>query len=159
MPPPRKRVISLTSSSDANLLRQIIMDHYQNPRNKGLVDDESYVTVHLKNPSCGDDLTIQVKAVGDTIEAIRQQGTGCSICCSSASMMSELLEAKTLTEAQEIIQNFRWMVSAEPFSEELLGDAVALQGVSHLPQRVKCATLGWKACEVALEKIQEDNHE
>ncbi len=135
------------------------MDHYQNPRNKGLRDEPEFVTVHLKNPSCGDDLTVQIKSDGERIEEIRQEGTGCSICCASASMMSELLETKTIFEAQNLINEFRLMVASEPFDEEELGDAIALQGVSHLPQRVKCATLGWNACEIALEKILEDKHE
>ncbi len=147
------------SSSNEQLFRQIIMDHYRNPRNKGLVSDADYVTVHLKNPSCGDDLTVQVKAAGEQILAVRQDGSGCSICCSSASMMSELLSAKTITEAQEIIREFKLMVEAEPFDEDRVGDAISLQGVSHLPQRVKCATLGWKACEQALDLICEQKTE
>lgn len=149
-------MISLTSSSNERLFKQIIMDHYQHPRNKGLSDDAGYVTVHLKNPSCGDDLTVQVKAEGGRIVSIRQQGDGCSICCASSSMMSELLSARTLDEAQALIEEFRLMVEAEPFDEDRLGDAVSLQGVSHLPQRVKCATLGWKACEQAIAEINEE---
>ena len=110
------------------------MDHYRNPRNKGLVEDDEYVTIFLRNPSCGDDLTVQVKANGDKIESIRQYGTGCSICCSSASMMSELLASKTLTEAAQLINQFYLMVEAKPYDEEALGDAISLQGVA------KCST-------------------
>ncbi|MGI6076882.1 MAG: Fe-S cluster assembly sulfur transfer protein SufU [Fastidiosipilaceae bacterium] len=159
------QVISLTYSSNqsqkdnsanAQLFKKIIMDHYRNPRNKGLVEDDEYVTIFLRNPSCGDDLTVQVKANGDKIESIRQYGTGCSICCSSASMMSELLASKTLTEAAQLINQFYLMVEAKPYDEEALGDAISLQGVAKLPQRIKCATLGWKACEEALGKIQEE---
>lgn len=137
-----------------SLFRQILMDHYQNPRGKGLTEDEAFVTVHLKNPSCGDDLTIQIKLADDHehIEEIRQEGSGCSICCSSASMMTELLTAKTVTEAEEIIKNFKRMVTAEPYDEDLLGEAIALQGVAKLQPRVKCATLGWIAVEDALHK-------
>lgn len=148
----------MTSSSDqSNLFRQIIMDHYKNPRNKGLASDpRGYMTVHLKNPSCGDDLTVQLLVEGEVIREIRQSGEGCSICCASASMMSELLESSTISEATEIIRNFNLMVKAEPFDEEAIGDALSLQGVSHLPQRVKCATLGWQATERGLERIRQN---
>ncbi len=131
------------------------MDHYRNPRNKGLSSDpRGYMTVHLKNPSCGDDLTVQLKVEGDEISEIRQNGDGCSICCASASMMSELLESQALAKADHIIQSFINMVQAEPFDEEAIGEAVSLQGVSHLPQRVKCATLGWQATARGLAKIR-----
>lgn len=144
------------SSSNEQLFRQIIMDHYRNPRNKGLRDDPGFVTVHFQNPSCGDDLTVQVKVDGERIQEIRQDGEGCSICCSSASMMSELLTAKTISEAIRIIDQFKMMVKSEPYDEEMIGDAVSLQGVSHLPQRVKCATIGWLACEQALNEAKEE---
>lgn len=146
------------SYSDQNrLFRQIIMDHYRNPRNKGLAKDpRGYMTVHLKNPSCGDDLTVQLKVEGDRIKEIRQSGEGCSICCASASMMAELLESETIEEAMKVIEQFNLMVQAEDYDDEMIGDAVSLQGVSHLPQRVKCATLGWQAAERGLKKIQEN---
>ena len=150
----------MTSYSNyQNLFRQIIMDHYQNPRNKGLKEGEGYVTVHLKNPSCGDDITIQVKlaADGEHLEEVRQAGDGCSICCSSASMMTELLTAKTVTEAENLIDQFKFMVTAEAYDEDVLGEAIALQGVARLQPRVKCATLGWLAAEEAIYEAVSGN--
>lgn len=143
------------SSFEQNLFKEIIQEHYKNPRNKGLKDEPGYVNVHFRNPSCGDDLTVQVKAEGERIVDIRHQGTGCAICCSSASVMSELLKAKSLDEAFAIIKEFKLMVSAEPFNEELLDEAVAFQGVAQLPPRIKCATLAWLACEEGLESYHE----
>ncbi len=143
------------SSFEQNLFKEIIQEHYKNPRNKGLKDEPGYVNVHFRNPSCGDDLTVQVKAEGERIVDIRHQGTGCAICCSSASVMSELLKAKSLDEAFAIIKEFKLMVSAEPFIEELLDEAVAFQGVAQLPPRIKCATLAWLACEEGLESYHE----
>lgn len=143
------------SSFEQNLFKEIIQEHYKNPRNKGLKDEPGYVNVHFRNPSCGDDLTVQVKAKGERIVDIRHQGTGCAICCSSASVMSELLKAKSLDEAFAIIKEFKLMVSAEPFNEELLDEAVAFQGVAQLPPRIKCATLAWLACEEGLESYHE----
>ncbi len=150
----------MSYSDQSHLFRQIVMDHYRNPRNKGLAKDpRGYMTVRLKNPSCGDDLTVQIKTEGEKILEIRQQGEGCSICCASASMMSELLEAETISEAEEIIRQFKLMVQAEDYDAEKIGDAVSLQGVSRLPQRVKCATLGWQAAERGLKQIQKNRSE
>jgi len=73
------------------LYRQVIMDHYKNPRNKGLVDSELYYTVHLKNPTCGDDLTIQIKVENNQITEVYHDGSGCSISMSAASVMSETI--------------------------------------------------------------------
>ena len=83
-----------------DLYRDIIMEHYKNPRNKGLLNDEKYKKVNLLNPSCGDDVTIQVLVENDVIKDVRHDGHGCSICCSSASVMSETLVNKTTKEAQ-----------------------------------------------------------
>ncbi len=144
------------SEADKELFRQILMEHYNNPRNKGLIDNEGYLTVHLKNPSCGDDLTIQVRFEGDRLADIRQEGTGCAICCSSASVMSERLAGLEIPEAETVIQAFKDLVSGEGCDEDLLEDATAFQGVADLPPRIKCATLAWLACE---EAIKEKKHE
>lgn len=129
-----------------NLYRQVIMEHYKNPRNKGLVDDDNYHTLHLKNPSCGDDIYVQVKFENDKIVDVRHNGTGCSICCSSASVMSELLKGKSIDIANEIIDDFYNVVKGEePADEERLEEAVVYSGVSKFPARVKCASLAWKA--------------
>ena len=89
------------------------------------------------------------------ITDIRQDGHGCSICCSSASVMSETLKGKTLEEAQQIIEAFYQMIQANPISEEMeekLGEAIAYTGVSQFPACIKCATLSWKACEKAINE-------
>ncbi len=129
-----------------NLYRQVIMEHYKNPRNKGLVDDDAYHTLHLKNPSCGDDIYVQVKFDGNKIVDVRHNGTGCSICCSSASVMSELLKGKNIDNATEIIDDFYEVVKGNtPKDEDRLEEAIVYSGVSKFPARVKCASLAWKA--------------
>lgn len=150
------------SDSKEQWFRDIIMDHYQMPRNKGLVDDKNYKTVHLKNPSCGDDLIVQVKLIDNKIVDIRFDGSGCAICCSSASIMSENIKNRTVEEARAIINNFSAMVSGKTdFDEKLLQEAVSLQGVAKLPPRIKCATLSYKALQQILfnEFIAEDGVE
>lgn len=136
------------------LYRQVIMDHYKNPRNKGLLEDKgNYHEVHYDNPSCGDDLTIQVLFENGVISDIKQEGTGCSISMSSASVMTEALIGKTEEEATNIMNNFYKMIVQEAFDEDLdMGDAIAYQGVSKFPARIKCATLAWKAFEQALSE-------
>lgn len=127
-----------------NLFRQVIMDHYKNPRNKGLVGFEQ---VHLRNPSCGDDITIEANIENNRIHSIHHDGSGCSICCSSASIMSELLTGKTIDEAKHIIQTYYQMIKGEAVDEALLEEALVYQGVSQFPARVKCATIAWQALE------------
>ena len=150
----------MANSNIQQLYKDVIMDHYKNPANKGIPqNDDSYHVVNLKNPTCGDDVTIALKIIGDTIEDIRHDGIGCSICCSSASVMSELLAGRTIEEAQELTDNFYDIVKGETLSkaaEEDMEDAIAYSGVASFPARIKCATIAWKALETAIEEILED---
>jgi nitrogen fixation NifU-like protein len=139
------------------LYRQVIMEHYKNPKHKGFIADSSYMTIHLNNPSCGDEMTVQLKVDDHEITDIKHQGTGCSICCSSASVMSETLIHKDIDEAKKIIHEFYELIKGYPYNPDILkGDAIVYQGVSQFPARIKCATLAWKAAEQGLLKIKED---
>ena len=136
-----------------DLYRQVIMDHYKNPRNKGLVDDPQYISFRLKNPSCGDDTIIQAKIEAGIIKAVRFDGSGCSICCSSASVMTELLKDKTIKEAKALINDYYNLIKGEDVNDpDALDEAIAFAGVHLFPARVKCATLAWKAMGTILEK-------
>ena len=138
------------------LYRQVIMDNYKNPKNKGLVNDENYINIHLKNPSCGDDMKVCCRIEGNVIKDVRHDGLGCSICCSSASVMSELLKGKTVTTANEIMIDFYEMVKGNDVSDdERMDEAIAYKSVSQFPARIKCATLSWKAIEEAINKNEE----
>ncbi len=135
-----------------NLYRQIIMEHYKNPRNKGLTHDDTYVSEHIKNPSCGDDITIQTKVENGKITSIKHDGTGCSICCSSASVLSELLKGKPVETALTISENYVKMVKDEPFDDSIdFEDAWAYSGIKDFPARQKCATIAFKALEQTLK--------
>ena len=140
------------------LYRQVIMDHYKRPKNKGLVNDSSYITIHLNNPSCGDEMTVQLQVNEDNhITDIKHDGHGCSICCSSASVMSQTLKDHSADEAVQIINEFYELIKGYPFNKDVLkGDAIVYQGVSQFPARIKCATLAWKAVETGLNKIKEE---
>jgi len=146
----------MSFSNLEQLYRQVIMDHYKNPRNKGILEADGYHSVHLKNPTCGDDVTVQVKVADGKIEDIRHEGTGCSICCSSASVMSQALKGKTVEESRILTENFYEIVKGQDYDDSLdLGDAPVYQGVAKFPARVKCATIAWKACETAVTEVLE----
>lgn len=131
-----------------NLYRQVIMDHYKNPRNKGL---KGYPHVHLKNPSCGDDITIEANVDSGLIKEVRHQGSGCSICCSSASVLTEVMSGKSVEEGKKIIDKYFSMMKGEEINdEEELEEALVYEGVSKFPARIKCATISWKALEKLL---------
>lgn len=130
------------------LYRQVIMDHYKNPRNKGL---EGFPKVHLYNPSCGDDVTVEANIINNIVQAIHHEGTGCSICCSSASVMSEVLTGKSVEDAKTIVQLFFQMIMGQDVEETKLEEAMVYQGVAKFPARIKCATISWKAIERILE--------
>jgi len=137
-----------------SLYRAVIMDNYKNPKNKGITKDDKYHFVHLNNPSCGDNMNVEVLVENGIIKDIHQDAIGCSISCSSASVMSETLKGKTIEEARKIIADFYILVEGQqPKDEEALGEAIAYGGVKDFPARIKCATLSWKAIEKALDEI------
>jgi nitrogen fixation NifU-like protein len=136
-------------SSLDDLYRRVIMDHYQNPRNRGALDGDS-VTINLNNPTCGDRIQIQLKIEDGLIQDAKFLGEGCSISLSSASMMTQAVKGTTVEEALVLADIFSRLMKGEDIVEEEdidLGDIEALQGVSKFPARIKCATLAWKALE------------
>ncbi len=137
------------------LYRQVIMDHYKNPRNKGLVNDLKYKTMHIKNPTCGDDITVQSKIENGKVVDVKQDGKGCSICCSSASVMSEVLIGKTTEEAKQITKTYLEMLTNKPYDKTVdLEGAIVYQGVNKFPARIKCASIAWKAFEKTLDETE-----
>lgn len=133
-----------------NLYRQVIMDHYQKPRNKGTLD-ESALTVNLNNPTCGDRIQLSLAVEGDVIKDAKFTGEGCSISMSSASMMTQAIKGLTIEQALTMSDLFSEMMQGQEINPEEkgleFGDIEALQGVSKFPARIKCATLAWKALE------------
>lgn len=138
------------------LYREVIMDHYKNPKNKGLKNTDPYHMVHLTNPSCGDDMRVEIVVSDGQVVDVRQDGKGCSICLSSASVMSELLIGKSVEEAKSLIDSFYSMVKGEDLpDEDKLEEAIAYKGVRDFPARIKCATLAWKCVEKAIEEVED----
>jgi nitrogen fixation NifU-like protein len=130
-----------------NLYQEVILDHYKNPQHKKLSSTYD-AQVHHINPSCGDEITLNVTLAGDKVEDVSWDGVGCSISQASVSILSELMLGKTLAQATEISDSFMSLMQSkgtDAGDENVLEDAVALAGVSQYPARIKCALLGWMA--------------
>lgn len=140
--------------SDPQVLRELIMDHYQYPRNHALTDSSAYKSVHMASDSCIDDITVQSKIQNGSIKDIRFDGVACTISTASTSIMTELLKGKTVEEAEKIIQNYFNMIEEKEYDPDLLEEAVALKNVSRQANRIKCATISWKAMEQMIEESE-----
>lgn len=135
------------------LYRELILDHYKSPRNKGPLPDAD-ASVHLHNPLCGDEITLALAVEGDVIREARFTGQGCSISQASASMLTEAVKGCTVAEARDMMDRFTRMVRGELAPEAAgLGDLEALAGVSRFPVRVKCALLAWEALDKDLAQL------
>jgi nitrogen fixation NifU-like protein len=141
------------------LYREVILDHYRNPRNKGHLEHPQ-ASAQGVNPLCGDEITIEVSFEGDKVSEVAVEGQGCSISQSSASMMTEAIKGKSREEISELVGRFRQMMSIDEGDDPgldperpgaVLGDIEALQGVRQYPVRIKCASLAWNTLLEALE--------
>ncbi len=137
---------------DRNLKRSIILEHYQNPKNKGLIDDDSYITVNMNNESCIDEVNLQVKLEDGIIKDIRFDGEACAMCISSSSIMVETLVGKTIEEAKVILSNFLNMIDEKAYDAEILDGAVVYDDTYKQPNRKKCVLLSWWGMEKVLEE-------
>lgn len=140
------------------LYREVILDHYRNPRNRGHLQDPDG-TAQGVNPLCGDEINIEVRFDGNVVSEVAVEGQGCSISQSSASMMSEAIKGKTRAEIEDLVTRFRKMMTLDDSDDPgldpdrpgtVLGDMEALQGVRQYPVRIKCASLGWNTLLEAL---------
>lgn len=139
-----------TSAEIGALYQEMILDHYRRPRNKGTLEKPD-ASVEMKNPLCGDEITLQVAFDGDSICDLKFSGRGCSISQASASMMTQLVKGKSPDEIDAIRKDFRdLMLGNAAADESQLGSLRALSGVARFPARVKCALLAWNAVERAL---------
>lgn len=130
-----------------NLYQEIILDHYRNPRGKGLREPFG-AQVHHVNPTCGDEITLRVDVSDGLVRDISYEGMGCSISQAAASVMYEDLVGRPLEQVWPVVEAFQELMASrgkgEP-DEDVLGDGIAFAGVAAYPARVKCALLGWMA--------------
>jgi len=136
-----------------SLYQQLILEHYRHPRNKAELDDKS-VEIHLANPVCGDEIRLQLRIEDDRVAEAKFVGQGCSISQAAVSMMTTLIEGRSLDEAGDLAKRFTEMMHGDESAakDKALGDLRALQGVSKFPVRIKCALLGFDALQQALQQ-------
>lgn len=147
------------------LYREIILDHYRSPRNRGELTDEGSLRAEGFNPLCGDEILVTLLVSDGVVADIKISGQGCSISQSSASLMSAAVKGKSVAEVRKTIETFKTLMTVheaqledsgdspepEPVDLRSLGELAALQGVVKFPMRIKCATLGWNTLTQALD--------
>jgi nitrogen fixation NifU-like protein len=137
-----------------DLYREIILDHYKSPRNRGTLEPPA-IRTEGHNPLCGDEIEVYIAVENDVVSDIKISGQGCSISQSSASMMSAAIKGKPVAQVRALIHRFKHMMSIEdleePDTSAPLGDLEALQGVVKFPVRIKCAVLAWNTLAEGLD--------
>ena len=135
------------------LYKEVILDHYRTPRNRGRLDPHD-VKLERNNPLCGDELELYLKFDGEDLEEIAFEGKGCSISMASASMMTEKVKGLDVKQARAVAEAIkRMMAGEEPGDINELGDLVSLKGVVKYPVRIKCALLGWNTLLEGLDEV------
>ncbi|MEX1183313.1 MAG: SUF system NifU family Fe-S cluster assembly protein [Gemmatimonadota bacterium] len=134
-----------------SLFQELILEHYKRPRNKGELPDPD-TSIHMNNPTCGDEVRLQLRVRDGIIEDARFVGEGCSISQASISMMTQLVKGRSTAEALQLADRFTAMMhgDADAARDRSMGDLRSLAGVAKFPVRVKCALLGWNALEESL---------
>ncbi|HIQ90409.1 MAG TPA: SUF system NifU family Fe-S cluster assembly protein [Candidatus Coprosoma intestinipullorum] len=139
---------------DSEIKRNIILDHYQNPRNKGLTGNKDYKTINMNNESCIDEVNLEIKVENGIIKDIKFDGEACAICTSSSSIMTDTLIGKTTEEAKKVLQNFLNMLDEKPYDKEILEEAIVYDDIHKQPNRKKCALLSWWGIEKLLNELE-----
>ena len=145
-----------------DLYREIILDHYRTPRNRGELPTPPASFAQGHNPLCGDEITVYLQVDDGVVTDVKVGGQGCSISQSSASMMSQAIKGHSVDEVRALVKRFKGMMSIEDgdgdgdgdgaAADVSLGDLEALQGVVKFPVRIKCATLAWNTLLEALDQ-------
>lgn len=140
---------------DSNLKRDIILENYKNPKNKGLINDNTYISSNTNNESCIDEVNLMAKIINNQITDIKFDGESCAICTSSASIMTDILIGKTIEEADQIYHNFKNMLERKQYDSDLLKEANVYDDIAKQPSRRRCALLPW----IGIEKIIKNYHQ
>lgn len=141
--------------NNSEILRELIMDHYQYPRNHSLLDSNRYRSAHMASESCIDDIIVQADIENGIIQDIRFDGVACTISTASTSMMTELLKGKTIAEAKYIVDQYFNMIDHQAYDEEILEEANAMKNVYKQANRIKCATIGWNGIKKLIAESEE----
>ena len=135
---------------DSNLRREIIIDNYQNPVNKKVIDDKSYITASTISDSCIDNITLFVKFLDDKIVDMYFDGEACAITTSATSIMIKMFTGKTIDEIEEIMNDYYNMIEEKEYNEEKLMELNAYSDISKQPNRIKCAIFPFETLKKAI---------
>lgn len=141
----------MSTLDSPEMMRAIIMDHYEYPRNKKLKGEVGYLKVHMDSESCIDDIYIEALIQDGIIKDVCFDGIGCTISTASTSIMSELMIGKSIEEAQIIINNYLNMINMKEYDEEILEEAVVFKNTGRQANRIKCATIGWNGMQELID--------
>ena len=133
--------------------REIILEHYKNPVNKGLIEDDTYIKVNTNNDSCIDEINLMVKIEDGIVKDIKFDGEACAICTSSTSIMIETLIGKKIEEVEKILINYSNMIDGKDYDEDILENTIVYSDISKQPNRKKCALLPWWGIEKILNNL------
>jgi nitrogen fixation protein NifU and related proteins len=142
--------------NDPMVMRQVIMDHYEHPRNRRIMDGQDVMTKHLHSSGCIDDIHLYIKVKDQRVIEVSFEGVACTISTASTSMLTEIIVNKTIDEALVIIKNYENMLYSQPFDETLLGEAIVLKNTSKQASRIKCALIGWQGAQQIF--MEEEKH-
>ena len=154
-PAPSPSAAALPVPDLGELFQELILDHYRRPRNKGKLDQPTH-SAALNNPLCGDEVDLELHVQNDVITDVRFVGRGCSISQAAASMMTQVIKDRSLSDALSLAGRMSAMMHGDEAAarDKALGDLRALGGVAKFPVRVKCALLPWNALQDALKSSE-----
>ncbi len=139
---------------DQEMRKEIILDNYQHPFHKGLVNEDGYILVNANSDTCIDEINLMVKLVDNKIVDAYFDGEACAICTSSTSLMVNKLIGKTLDEAITIYNNFKNMINEEEYDENILEELTIYDNIAEQPNRKKCALLPWMGFEKVVNEVK-----
>lgn len=139
---------------EPELKRELIMEHYSDPLNRGIVEDDRYIKVNSNSETCIDDIDLYVLFDDDKIKDIHFEGEACAISTSATSIMIKLLVGKSIKEAKEIIEEYYKMIDGEEHDEDLLGEACCYDEIYKQQNRKGCATIPYRGILKAIEKYE-----
>lgn len=139
---------------DAEIKKELIMEHYTNPLNRGIIDDPRYIKVKSKAETCIDDIDLYVLIEDDIIKDIHFEGEACAISTSATSIMIKLLLGKTIEEAEELMKNYNNMIEEKDYNSDILEEANVYEDIHNQKNRIGCATIPWRGLAKALEEYK-----
>lgn len=141
---------------DPNIRREIILDNYQEPYNKGLIEDDNYLRTRTNSESCIDDLNFMMKIEDGIVKDIRFDGEACAISTSATSIMIQTLIGKSVQEVKDILNNYKDMIYEKDYDKDKIGELVVYEEISKQPNRINCALLPLVAVEKMLEGLKNE---